>query len=118
MSTFQNTTREFAALEGSKARRHADWTTRKALPGGYTVHIAGSYTGPTSSIATLAERIQFRADRGQDTGLTLWCGATELGTVSIEAGTAAEFHRQAGAAGVEVLTRALVAHLWASCLYR
>ena len=99
----QNLTRELAHLAASKGGR-IDWNTRQHLPQGYEVWMPGGRDG-----ARYFRHINTRcveASRHGDVVLTLWRGATSLGTVSIDGQTFRSLDW-------EVATRALLATLWA-----
>lgn len=106
----QNLTRELAALSASIGRK-VDWTRRKALPKGYTAFVGRFGHVPLTDVKDIAAAALLDAGRGRDVAITLFCGATNLGTVSVDHRT---YVRAAALDPDGFLPRALLAHLWTS----
>lgn len=107
----QNLNREIESLRASIGRK-VDWTRRRALPKGYTVHV-GPSTVALTEVKDIAAAAMLTAGLGRDVALTLYCGATNLGTVSVDRYTYAwAASRRIDPDGF--VPRALLAHLWAS----
>jgi hypothetical protein len=108
----QNLTRELAALSASVGTRH-DWTRRRELPRGYAAYVGNFGHVPLTRIADIAAAALLDASRGRDVAITLTCGSTTLGTVSVDRYT----YAWAASRAIDpdgFVPRALLAHLWAS----
>ena len=111
----QNLTREFAHLAASTGRWN--WNNRRHIPQGYEIWLTArpGLSGPFTRVAVrtvsrLTNILRFGAEPipGTATAISLWQGATLLGTVDIDTDTLM------ASPDPDRVVRALLATLWAS----